>query len=98
MMLAGCAGRQTAASSQKLTTGTPVGLLEGKVVLVNQADRFVVLSFPIGHMPTPGQRLDLYRNGSKTGEVKITGPQWDDNAVADISTGEAQPGDSVRQR
>jgi len=47
-------------------------------------------------MPATNQKLYLYREGLKVGEVKITGPQADDNVVADIVTGEAQVGDEVR--
>ncbi len=34
----------------------------------------------------------------KVGEVKITGPQQDNNIVADLVTGEAQVGDDVRDQ
>jgi hypothetical protein len=68
----------------------------GKVARVNPSDRFVVLNFPLGHMPSLEQRLSLYRKGLKIGEVKITGPQQDDNMVADLVTGEADVGDEVR--
>src|SRR5438105_14575823 len=44
----------------------------GKVAVVNASDRFVVLNFPLGHMPVKDQRLNLYRHGLKVGEVKIT--------------------------
>ena len=34
----------------------------------------------------------------KVGEVKITGPERDNNIVADLVTGEAQVGSEVRDR
>jgi hypothetical protein len=55
-----------------------------------------VLNFPIGRMPLMDQRVEVYRQGLKVGELRITGPQLDDNIVADILTGEVQPGDQVR--
>jgi hypothetical protein len=58
--------------------------------------KFVVLSFPLGRMPQLGQRMSLYRKGVKTAEVRISGPQMDDNIVADLIEGEAEPGDDVR--
>ena len=43
-------------------------------------------------MPNMDQTLFLYRNGLKVGEVKITGPQRDNDIVADLVTGTAQVG------
>jgi hypothetical protein len=57
-----------------------------------------VLGFPVGQMPKLEQGLFLYREGMKVGEVKITGPQRENNIVADLVTGEAQVGDEVRDR
>jgi hypothetical protein len=67
-------------------------------VSVNAGARFVVLTFPIGQMPALERRLNVYRRGLKVGEVKITGPQRDDNTVADVLAGEAQAGDEVRDK
>jgi hypothetical protein len=77
---------------------TPANTLNGKVVSYNAIGRFVVLNFPVGQMPTMGQSLFLYRAGLKVAEVKITGPQRDDNIVADVVTGEAQVGDDARDQ
>jgi hypothetical protein len=49
-------------------------------------------------MPKLEQSLFLYREGMKVGEVKITGPQRENNTVADLVTGEAQVGDEVRDQ
>src|SRR6266568_3346490 len=72
--------------------------VSGKVAQVNPAGRFVVLNFPFGHMPAHEQQLSLYRRGLKVGEVKVTGPEQDDNTVADLVTGDAEVGDEVRGR
>ena len=77
---------------------TPDNSLTAKVASYNAAGRFVVLSFPVGHMPAMDQTLFLYRNGLKAGEVKITGPQRDNDTVADLVTGTAQVGDEVRDQ
>jgi len=77
---------------------TPESGLAGKVMRVNQGGRFVVVNFPIGHLPAIEQRMNVYRLGLKTGEIKITGPQYDDNIVGDVITGDVQPGDEVRDR
>jgi hypothetical protein len=77
---------------------TPATGLNGKVALVNVDARFVVLNFPVGQVPAVGQRLNVYRNGLKVGELSVTGPQKEDNTVADITAGEAAKGDEVRDR
>ena len=77
---------------------TPATALVGKVAMVNNPARFVVLSFPIGNMPATDQHLDVYRSGLKVGELKVTGPQQDDNVVADIIAGESEVGDVVRDK
>ena len=77
-------------------TVTPENILVGKVVGVNAPLRFVVLNFPLGRMPSPERRLDIFRRGLKVGEVKVTGPQQQDNTVADLVAGEAEVGDDAR--
>jgi len=85
------------ASVSKLIV-TPDSSLSGKVVKYNDAGRFVVLEFPVGHLPLLEQHLFVYRAGLKVGEIKVTGPQRDDHIVADLTLGEAQAGDEVRDR
>lgn len=70
----------------------------GRVASVNPNLEFVVLTFPLGQMPPIEHHLDVYRNGTKVGEVKITGPQQEDNTVADIVSGGAIKGDEVREK
>jgi hypothetical protein len=48
-------------------------------------------------LPPLEKRLNVYRNGLKVGEVRVTGPQRDNNTVADIIAGDCQPGDQVRE-
>ncbi|HZR16563.1 MAG TPA: hypothetical protein VFE51_04490 [Verrucomicrobiae bacterium] len=111
LICSGCAGhRGGAASFSELGTSsrpavslpsdqviiTPDTQLAGKVSRVNQDGRFVVMTFPIGHLPTLNQRLNVYRGGVKVGEIRVTGPQLDDNVVGDIGAGDAQAGDEVR--
>ena len=75
---------------------TPEAGLQGKVMRTNPSGKFVVLNFPIGHLPSLEQRLGVYRLGLKVGEVRVTGPQLDDNIVGDVVAGEAAVGDVVR--
>ena len=94
------ATRQTAspaATAQKSAPRvTPLNEFSGKVASVNAALRFAVLDFYLTQLPPIEQRLGVYRQGQKVGEVKISGPVRDHNIVADITAGEAQPGDEVR--
>lgn len=76
---------------------TPDYTLAAKVISVNTVGRFVVLSFPAGGMPRLEQTLFLYRNGLKVAELRVTGPQQENNIVADITSGDAQVGDSVSE-
>ena len=77
---------------------TPANGLAGKIVKVNMPGRFVVLNFPIGHLPAIDERLNIYRLGLKVGEVRVSGPQMDDDIVGDLVSGEAQAGDEARDR
>jgi len=77
---------------------TPDASLAATVLSVNTVGRFAVLNFPAGRMPQRDQHLFLYRDGLKTAEVKIVGPQQDTSIVADFISGEAQPGDTVRDQ
>jgi len=105
MLAAGCASHKhkkaTPPPASVMNTPsivTPDNSLAAKVVSYNSVARFVVLGFPVGQMPKMEQSLFLYRGGLKVGEVKITGPQRDNNIVADLVNGDAQAGDEVRDQ
>jgi hypothetical protein len=108
LVMAGCAGHKAKTISQAdypepepahtKVIVTPGATATGRVVRVNANARFAVLNFPVGSVPAAGRRLDVYRAGLKVGEVKVTGPQQDDNTVADILNGEAQTGDELRAK
>lgn len=86
------------AATKSAAIVTPDFSLSARVVSVNAIGRFVVMSFPTGQMPRMDQTLFLYRNGLKTGEVHVTGPQQDSNIVADLVSGDAQVGDTVSDK
>ena len=85
-----------ASGTNETPTAIPGNALLGKVAVVNTTARFVVLNFPLGKMAAADQLLDVYRRGLKVGEVKATGPQREDNIVADLAAGEAEAGDEAR--
>jgi hypothetical protein len=68
----------------------------GRVARVNSGGGFVILSYPLGKLPPVGKRLNVYRDGMKVGELKVSEPQYQQNTAADITAGEAQAGDEVR--
>jgi hypothetical protein len=105
MIVSGCISHQASppAHPAAVTTNpepivTPDTSLQAKVARYNAVGRFVVISFPVGQLPQIGQTFSLYRDGAKVGEVKITGPQMDNDIDADLSSGTAQEGDDVRQQ
>ncbi len=69
----------------------------GRVVSVNPVLRFLVMDFPVRKLPVLEQRLNVYRNGQKVGEVKVTGPGRDTTIAGDITAGDVQVGDEVRE-
>jgi hypothetical protein len=81
---------------QSKVTIVPDTTLQGKIVSVNGSLRFVVVNFPVGRMAAVEQQMTVYRQGQKVGDLKVTGPQQDDNIIADLTAGNAEVGDEVR--
>jgi len=88
------------ASSREKTAAKPEVMADegvsGKVVLVNPLLRFLVLDFPVRKLPVVDQRLNIYHNGQKIGEVKVTGPTRDNTIAGDLIPGEANVGAEAR--
>jgi hypothetical protein len=102
MVAAGCAAKNhqaaVAPNAQPISTAvvTPEAGQTAKVISVNNIGRFVVLNFPAGQLPKLQSSLFLYRAGLKVAEIKITGPEDGNNTVGDLISGDANPGDTVR--
>lgn len=105
LVVAGCQHGPKGASAGTARTGsgntnslivTPSGAVRGRIVVVNASARYVILSYPLGHIPQPERRLAVYRNGLKVADIKVGTQRMDTNAVADIMAGECQAGDEVR--
>jgi hypothetical protein len=77
-------------------TATPIVEPAGKVASVNPNLRFVVIDFALNPVPQVDQRLSVYRQGQKVGEVKISSQSRNSIIAADITQGEANVGDEVR--
>lgn len=71
---AGCTGHRQG-EKRGATHRNPGPTLTGRVAVYNEAGRFVVLDFPIGHLPANEEVMFVFRQGLKVGEVKVTGPQ-----------------------
>ena len=98
LALAGCAGKKHKAGSPSGAIVTPSSATSGKITSVNPTARYAVITYPVGvPLPELDRRLNAYRAGLKVAEIKITGPSRDLNTVADITAGECQPGDEVRE-
>ena len=101
-ILAGCVlpksaqQQDSAGEKPQKSVVTQQAVLVGKVVSVKTNLDFAVLNFPIGNIPARDQHLNIYREGVKVGEVKVTGPQQNEDIVCDIISGMAQPGDEIR--
>lgn len=68
----------------------------GKIQTVNPVSRFVVLDYGLNPLPAIDQRLNVYRNGIKVGELKVTGPILNNNIAADILAGDVHQNDQAR--
>ena len=74
----------------------PVSAFSGKVVLVNAPLKYIVIEGTIGRLPPVDQKLNVYRDGQRVGEVVVSGQSRGANFAADITLGEARVGDTVR--
>lgn len=98
LVFSACARFKSKEKNSAVNDFTPIVRLaetnSGRVASANS--NFAVLTFPFGNVPSNGQELNVYRDGKKVGELRVTGPQRDINTVADIVSGEAQVNDEVR--
>jgi hypothetical protein len=84
------------ATSTPPTRATPVIESAGAVASVNPDLRFVVIDFHLNPMPKVEQRMGVYREGLKVGEIRISAQSYQGIVAADIMAGEARVGDMVR--
>lgn len=75
----------------------PANPLAGRIALVNPTLRYVVVDFSLGRRPIAGQPLNVYRQGQKIGEIRISSQAQENNFAADLVAGEARTGDEVRE-
>ena len=104
LLLAGCVHHKPAPnpvppprSQQPKAVIKPDLRVSGRVAMVNAGARFVVITFPPGPVPQTDHCLNVYRNGLKVGEIKVSGPQRENDTVADITAGDVQLHDEVKE-
>lgn len=68
----------------------------GTIASVNPGLRFVVVDFSFNPSPRVDQRMNVYRDGQKVGEIRISRQARNSIVAADITAGEARVGDEVR--
>lgn len=103
IILGACASRKSAApEAPKRTSATnapairTVNPVSGRVALVNEKARFIIIDFATGRPPELGQKVSLYRAGLKVAEAKVSGPFRNTTVAADLTAGEAKYGDEVK--
>jgi hypothetical protein len=97
LLCAGCEAPRPAPAPVEAPILMPDEAVQGRVVSVNPPLRYVVIDFPVRNFPVLDQRLSVYRDGQKIGEVRVTGPILGTAAAGDILAGQAAVGDEVRE-
>ncbi len=112
LLVAVLAGCSTPATEPEPATATPAKVsqpadtntvvitpsldLIARVTSVNGKSRFVILTFPTATIPAKEQKLNVYRENRKVGELRVTGPTEGTITAADILAGEILVGDEAR--
>ena len=92
--------RATSTNAPQPASGvlTPVERITGQVTAFNAQAQFVIVDFSFNSLPAPGQFLEVYRDGRQVGLVRCSRWSQAGFSAADITEGEARPGDEVRGR
>ena len=102
MLVTGCRNLPPPEPVQPVVKQAPVRLVRpldgqvGQVISINTRLGFVVLDYSLTGLPRLGDVLDLWRQQSIVGRLKVSGPILNTTAVADIVSGEPQKGDLAR--
>ena len=75
---------------------TPATSPVGRIARINKEGNFAVISFPIGQLPANGTVLGVYHAGTKSGQIRISGPAKENLTVGDFIAGSGQEDDEVR--
>lgn len=100
--LVGCASptekpaEQPKAAARGEMNVRPVYPVGGRIALVNEKARFVIIDFTNSRPPELEQKLAIYRAGLKVAEVKVSGPFRNTTVAADVTAGDVRYGDEVK--
>ena len=100
-LLSGCANLPPPVPAPPPSTSNvrltqPLDATVGRVISVNPRLKFVVLDYALNELPSVDDLLVLTRAGAPVGELKVTGPRRNSTIVANIVSGDPQPGDQAR--
>src|SRR5262245_51149692 len=62
----------TSTSAPQGTIVTPARPKSGRITLVNPSSRYVIVTFSLGQLPARESRLQVYRDGLRVAELRIT--------------------------
>jgi hypothetical protein len=102
VIASGCRNLPPPEPAQPVVKQAPVRLIRpldgqvGQVLSINTRLGFVVLDYSLTGLPRLGDVLDLWRQQSIVGRLKVSGPILNTTAVADIVSGNPQVGDLAR--
>jgi hypothetical protein len=102
MLVSGCRNLPPPEEVRPVVQQAPVRLIRpldgqvGQVISINMRLGFVVLDYSLTGLPRLGDVLDLWRQQSIVGRLKVSGPILNTTAVADIVSGNPQVGDLAR--
>lgn len=102
VLLCGCRNLPPPEPVRPVVKQAPVRLIQpldgqvGQVLSINTRLGFVVLDYSLTGLPRLGDVLDLWRQQSIVGRLKVSGPILNTTAVADIVSGNPQVGDLAR--
>lgn len=65
----------------------------GRIAMVNPQGQFVVVDFNVGVIPALPVTMNVYRDNTVVGVVRLNGPVRDGLVAGDLVTGEAVVGD-----
>ena len=102
VLVSGCRNLPPPEPVRPVVKQAPVRLIQpldgqvGQVLSINTRLGFVVLDYSLTGLPRLGDVLDLWRQQSIVGRLKVSGPILNTTAVADVVSGNPQVGDLAR--
>lgn len=87
--------RQRAKKERALAEARARPVFVGRVTLLNESDRFVLIDGPATSSPHVGTTLRAYRDGAVAAELRTSSIERRPLLIADIVSGEPRKGDEI---